>query len=272
MMQAFKNKFINEERMKIVNIPLEILYPNPNQPRKVFDETALSELADSIRRYGVIQPITVRKTEKGYEIIAGERRYRACKLNGAETIPAIIINADNDKSAILALLENLQREDLCFFEIAEAYQNLIREQGMTQEELAKKVGKSQSTIANKLRLLKLSPRVKKSVRELELTERHARAILPIKNEDEQMKVLHIIYEKQLNVQQTEELVINILAGKEKPKKKRTLPSLRDIRIFTNTIKKALEVMEHNGLKTEMKKNDFDWGTEYVIKVENSDKT
>lgn len=267
MMQAFRNKFNNEERMKIVNIPLEIIYPNPNQPRKNFEDGTLNELAESIDQYGVIQPITARKIDRGYEIIAGERRYRACKLLGLATIPAIIINADDNKSAILALLENLQREDLCFFEIAEAYQNLIREQGMTQDELARKVGKSQSTIANKLRLLRLSPKVKKLVREFALTERHARAILSVTNEDEQLSVLRTVYDKQLNVQQTEELVLKLLKDKPEKKKKEPFPAFKDLRIFTNTIKKALSVMEQNGVKANMKKNDFDWGIEYIIKVE-----
>lgn len=267
MMQAFKSKFNNEERMKIINIPLEIIYPNPNQPRKNFEDNTLGELAESIRQYGVIQPITARKIDRGYEIIAGERRYRACKMIGLATIPTIVINADDNKSAILALLENLQREDLCFFEIAEAYQNLIREQGMTQDELARKVGKSQSTIANKLRLLRLSPSVKKLVREFELTERHARAILPITGEEEQLSVLKTIYDKQLNVQQTEELVLNLMKDKPAKKPKEKFPMFKDVRIFTNTVKKALAAMEQNGIKADMKRNDFDWGFEYIIKVE-----
>lgn len=270
MIQAFKNKFTNDERMKILNIPLDIIHPNPNQPRKNFTDTALSELADSIAEHGVIQPITVRKLDNEYEIIAGERRYRACKRLALPAIPAIVINADNNKSAILALLENLQREDLCFFEIAEAYQNLLREQGMTQDELAKKVGKSQSTIANKLRLLKLSPKVKKLIREFSLTERHARAILPLQTEDLQLEALRIISDKQLNVQQSEDLVLAMQCEQPKKKPKKKFPAFKDIRILTNTIKSALAAMEKSGLKTTMKKNDFDWGCEYTIKVEKED--
>jgi len=267
MMHAFKNKFTPEDRMKIINIPLEIICPNPNQPRKTFDSASISELAESIAEYGVIQPITVRKELRGYEIVAGERRYRACKSIGLPTIPAIVISADNNKSAILALLENLQREDLCFFEIAEAYQNLLREQGMTQDELAKKVGKSQSTIANKLRLLKLSPHVKKLVREAELSERHARAVLALGSEQEQLDVITYVKEKQLNVQQTEDLVLSMLSRKPEKKKKKQFPAFKDLRIFTNTLKNALAAMEKSGVKTVMKKTDFDWGVEYTIKVE-----
>ncbi|MCX7714380.1 MAG: nucleoid occlusion protein [Clostridia bacterium] len=266
MMQVLKNKFTNEERMKIINIPLEIIHPNPNQPRKHFDSVALEELASSIAEYGVIQPITVRKVNKGYEIIAGERRFRASEMLGLPTIPAIVLHADDNKSAIFALLENLQREDLCFFEIAEAYQNLIREQGMTQDELARKLGKSQSTIANKLRLLKLGPRVKKMIREFSLTERHARALLHLSSEEKQLEAIRIICEKKLNVQQTEKLVEMLLKERSEKKSKPSFPAFKDIRIFTNTVRKALEMMKQSGVEADMQKNDFEWGTEYIIKV------
>lgn len=265
-MQAIKSKFISEERMKVVNIPLDIIHPNPNQPRKVFDTASLEELADSIRQNGVIQPITVRRAGQEYEIIAGERRWRACVSLAMPSVPAIVINADDAKSALLALLENLQREDLCFFEIAEAYQKLLREQGMTQDELAKRMGKSQSTIANKLRLLRLSPKTRLLIREYGLTERHARAILSVSSEDEQERILKIIHDRQLNVKQTEEL-INSAAAAPKKKKRELFPFFKDLSIFTNTIKQAVAAMEHNGVKTNVTKNDFDWGIEYIIKLE-----
>jgi ParB family chromosome partitioning protein len=266
MIQALKNKFTTEEKMKIMNIPLEMIHPNPYQPRKYFDSVSLEELAESIQQYGVIQPITVRKVDNEYEIIAGERRFRASQSIGLATIPAIVINADDNKSAILALLENLQREDLCFFEIAEGYQNLIREQGMTQDELARKIGKSQSTIANKLRLLKLSPQVKKLVREYGLTERHARALLHLESEEKQLEASKIIFERKLNVQQSEALIEAMLKAKQPKKARPRFPAFKDVRIFTNTVKKALEMMKQNGVQANMEKNDFDWGIEYVIKV------
>lgn len=265
MIQALKNKFTGEEKLKIVNIPLELIRPNPNQPRKYFDSTALEELACSIREYGVIQPITVRRNGAEYEIIAGERRFRASESIGVETIPAIVIHADDNKSAILALLENLQREDLCFFEVAEGYQNLIREQGMTQEDLARKIGKSQSTIANKIRLLKLPPMVKRLVREYGLTERHARALLHLTDEQKQMEAVKIICERGLNVQQSENLVKSML--REKPRKPSIkFAAFRDVRVFTNTVKRAIDVMKQSGVDADMEKNDFEWGIEYIIKV------
>ena len=150
-MQVFKSK--EKGLMKVVSIPIHNIFPNPAHPRKYFDSISLEELTASIKEFGVLRPISVRKVRCGYEIIAGERRFRAAENAGLDTIPAIIMNIDDKKSAILALLENLQRDDLSFFEIAESYQNLIHAQGMTQEEIAKKLGKSQSTIANKLRLL-----------------------------------------------------------------------------------------------------------------------
>ena len=148
-------KQTQHDKTKVVSLPLYMIAPNPNQPRKYFDSAAMEELRNSIIEYGLLQPITVRRSGSEYELVAGERRFRAAQMAGLEEIPAIIIDADNDKSAILALLENLQREDLSFFEIAESYKNLIREQGLTQTELASRVGKSQASVANKMRLLRL---------------------------------------------------------------------------------------------------------------------
>lgn len=256
--------------MRIVNLPMDCIRPNPYQPRKHFDAISLNELSASIREFGVIQPISVRRADNGYEIIAGERRFRAAESIGLTEIPAIIMNADNNKSALLALLENLQREDLCFFEIAEGYQKLIREQGMTQDDLAKKLGKSQSTIANKLRLLRLSPRVKKIIRDFSLTERHARALLNIPDEESQLMAAQTICRQRLNVQQSEELIRQIMSAKSSaPRQTIKIPTLKDVRIFTNTVKKALEIMRENGVDADMEKKDFDWGVEYVIKVKTS---
>ena len=148
-MQVFRSK--EKESMKVVSLPIHSIFPNPAQPRKFFDTVSLEELTESIEEFGILQPITVRKVRGGYELVAGERRFRAAENAGLDSVPAIILNVDEKKSALLALLENLQRDDLSFFEVAESYQNLIKTQGMTQEEIAKKLGKSQSNIANKLR-------------------------------------------------------------------------------------------------------------------------
>ena len=267
MIEAFK-KYFNSDRMRVVNLPMYSIRPNPYQPRKHFDAISLKELSASIEEFGVIQPISVRRVEDGYEIIAGERRFRAAENIGLTEIPAIIMNADENKSALLALLENLQREDLCFFEIAEGYQKLIREQGMTQDDLARKLGKSQSTVANKLRLLRLSPRVKKMIRDFSLTERHARALLNIPDEERQMKAVHAICRGHLNVQQSEMLIREIMSAVPEEQQNQTvkIPTLKDVRIFTNTVRKALDLMKESGVDADMQKKEFEWGVEYVIKV------
>lgn len=246
----------------IFQIPLDKVYPNPNQPRKYFDKTALFELAESIREYGVIQPITVRESEDGYELIAGERRWRGAYMAGLETIPCIIVEASDRKSALLSLLENLQREDLSFFEVAESYKNLIKDQGMTQEELAYKVGKSQSSVANKLRLLKLPPRVKKIIRDYGLSERHARALLQLPGEEAQTAAALKICESRLNVAQSEELIKAMLRDKTYvPIKKRETDN---VKIFDNTIKKVMNTAKKQGLTAECTEEEHDWGVEYRI--------
>lgn len=262
MIEAIKN---TKKRTRVYDIPVLSIKPNPNQPRKFFDASALRELSESIMEYGVLQPITVRKIRCGYELISGERRLRATQLAGIETIPAIIVNADNDKSAILALLENLQREDLSFFEIAEGYQKLIKEQGLTQDDIAKKLGKSQSTVANKIRLLKLTPIVRKIIREYSLTERHARALLSL-DPEKQLIAVRNICDRNLNVRQSEEMIAQMVSEKNKKNQNVKINEISDVRLFTNTVKQAVELMREIGVDAKMEKNDFDWGIEYIIKV------
>lgn len=215
-MISFLRKSTVQDKMRIVSLPLYMIAPNPNQPRKYFEPQAMEELKNSIMEYGLIQPVTVRRRSGEYELVAGERRFRAAQMAGLDEIPAVIIEADNDKSAILALLENLQREDLSFFEIAESYKSLIREQGLTQTELALKVGKSQASVANKIRLLKLPPLVKKLIRDYDLTERHARALLLLNNEEKQLEAVKLICRDNMNVTQAEELVRTMNIPKPKP--------------------------------------------------------
>ena len=262
MIDIFKKE---REKIRVVNIPLSAIKPNPNQPRKNFDSAGLEELSASIAENGVLQPISVRKIRNIYEIVAGERRFRASKMAGLEKIPAIILEADENKSALIALLENLQREDLSFFEIAQGYQRLIRDQGITQEELAKRLGKSQSTVANKLRLLRFTPRVQMLISDYSLTERHARALLHLSSEDLQCDAAKTIYEQQLNVKQSEELVREMLNSKP-VKRQVKISAYHDMRMFTNTIKQAIDIMRENGVQADMKENAFDWGTEYIISV------
>ena len=174
------NAIFNREKTvnKVLSIHIDQILPNPYQPRKLFDEEELSGLSESIRSNGILQPLSVRRTTCGnYEIIAGERRFRACKQAGLEHVPCIVMDVDEQKSAILAILENIQRHDLSFFEQAEGIMRLIEEWGVTQEEAALRLGKAQSTIANKLRLLKIPPYLRHKILENGLTERHARALL-----------------------------------------------------------------------------------------------
>ncbi len=225
--------------------------PNPNQPRKTFHEEGIAELASSIRNYGLLQPITVRKTESGYfELIAGERRLRACKMLGETSIAAIVLepSAEQD-SAILAMIENLQRENLHFFEEAEGYLSLMKEHGFTQEMLARKLGKNQSTIANKLRILKLPKNVRGCIVQSGLTERHARTLLRLHNEEMQLRLIKTIVKNSLSVRETEQLVEQeikkLYDGETVTKKLAYL--FRDYRIYINTIKKAVNQIKDAGV-------------------------
>ncbi len=255
-----------DDQVRVISLPIYKIHPNPNQPRKYFDSIGMEELAASIEEFGVIQPITVRKVFDGYEIVAGERRFRAAENVGLDTIPAIIINADEEKSALIALLENLQREDLCFFEIAEGYRKLIHDKGMTQEELARKLGKSQSTVANKLRLLRLTPQVKRLIREYGLSERHARALLHLSDEESQMRAAREVCRKKLNVSQTEDLVHSMLKTQRETHQNIKVSSRGDFRMFTNTVKRALNLIRESGTPADMEKKEYDWGVEYRIIV------
>ena len=191
--------------VKVTGIPVEKLYPNPFQPRKDFDEREMMELAQSIEAYGIIQPIIVRPREDGFQIIAGERRFRACCLLGIREIPAIIQEMDDERVATISLIENLQRRELNYFEEANAYNRLINGFGLTQEELARKIGKSQAAIANKIRLLKLPLSVQSLILPERISERHARALLKLNSAEMQLEVVKQIYEKELTVKETEEL-------------------------------------------------------------------
>lgn len=265
-MLNFLRKATEQDKPRIVSIPLYMIAPNPNQPRRYFDSASMEDLKNSILEYGLIQPITVRRKSGEYELIAGERRFRAAQMAGLEEIPAVIIEADNDKSAILALLENLQREDLSFFEIAESYKALIRDQGLTQTELASKVGKSQASVANKMRLLRLAPLVKKLIRDYDLSERHARALLLAGDEEKQLEAVKIVCRDNLNVTQTEELIRSMNAQKTKPIDELRVTTAKDVKVFKNTVKRAINMMQKSGIDAQLEENSFDWGTEYIIKI------
>ncbi len=256
---------------KIENIPIFSIRPNPYQPRKHFDKVSLEELAQSIKIHGIIQPIAVRYNGTSYELVAGERRLKAAKLIGLTHVPAVIMEMTDRESAHIALIENIQRENLNFLEEAEGYMVLLNDYGMTQENLANELGKSQSTIANKLRLLKLPPMVKNIILEKGLTERHARALLRLPSESLQLKCLAKIVTKCLNVKQTDEMVKGVLEGilkrgvKKNPgqKEKRYV---KDIRLFTNTVKQAVDIMQKAGVPAKYVTNMKDDKVEIVIEI------
>lgn len=225
---------------EITNIRVDNIFPNAYQPRKLFKEEALEELSQSIKEHGIIQPITVRKMGDKFELVAGERRWRAARMLELEVVPCNIIEITDAQSAEIALLENLQRENLNFMEEAEAYYNLINEHNFTQEELAKRMGKKQSTIANKLRLLKLSEKVRVLCLENNLTERHARALLSLPTEQLQLKVIKKVIANSLNVKKTEELInTELLKLASQQMKKRKGKGVLPGKLYVNTIKQVL---------------------------------
>ncbi|MBC1522149.1 nucleoid occlusion protein [Listeria aquatica] len=258
---------------RVEEIPLNQIMPNQFQPRTVFDQEKIEELAETIKIHGLIQPIVLREMEENseesrYEIIAGERRYRAAVYLEMETIPAIVQEFTDDESAALALIENLQREQLTPIEEAVAYQSLLEMNGVTQEALAKQVGKSQSAVANKLRLLKLPKGIQEAVLAKEISERHARSLLALESEEDQLKVLDKIRDNHLNVKQTDELIREFLTKKdEKPKKKANLRLVsKDARIALNTIKESVSMVQKGGMDLNINEQESDDFFEITIQI------
>lgn len=248
---------------QVLLIPNEIIYPNPNQPRRAFNQEELVNLAISIRMNGILQPITVRETEKGYEVVSGERRLRAARLSGLLTVPCIVIDVNNFKSAIYALIENLQRQNLGYFEEAAAIEKLMKDFGLSQDEVAKQIGKAPSTVSNKLRLLALPKKTREKLCENGLSERHARALLRLP-EDKTEAAVDKIIEKKLNVTQTEEYIEELLT--EKDNKRITKTMFSDVKIFLKTINHAVDTMKKAGIKADIKKEEKDESFVYHIKI------
>lgn len=263
------------ELQSVQRISPESIVPNPFQPRKTFHDDSLQELAASIREFGVIQPLLVRRQGDVFELIAGERRLRASKLAGLSEVPAIIRELDDKEMAELAMIENLQREDLHFLEEAEGYQHLIASFNFTQEELARRVGKNQSTIANKLRLLKLAPEVRQAVVGQSLTERHARALLKLEDTRMQIEVLDGVKEKGLNVRETEDLIETYTGNISREKEKQATPKqtvvkiIKDVRIFINTINSVINQMKKSGMDITVKQDIEGDYVNISIQVKNS---
>lgn len=252
---------------EIKKIPIDDIVPNRFQPRTVFDESKIEELSRTIHTHGIIQPIVVRQFEAGkYEIIAGERRWRAMKKLGWEVVPAILKDMNDTETASVALIENLQREELSPIEEAIAYGKLLELHHLTQEALAQRLGKGQSTVANKLRLLKLPEEVQDALLNKVITERHARSLIPLKDESKQVQLLAEIIEKGLNVKQTEERVLKLLEKQEvKPKHKRKAFS-KDMRIAVNTIRQSLSMVTDSGIKLDAEEEEFEEYYQFTIKI------
>jgi ParB family chromosome partitioning protein len=276
--------FVLNNESKISDIPIIKIRPNKSQPRKHFNEDELKALSHSISENGILQPLTVRKVSSfEYELIAGERRLRASVLAGLKKVPCIVIKCSEKESAVFALLENLQRSDLGIFEEARGIARLIRRYGLTQAEAASKLGKTQSSVANKLRLLRLTYEEQEWIENAGLTERHARALLRINNENLRREALSKIISDRLNTQQADNLVSTMLSNCPEPtvKKKqgKRKAVIKDVRIFVNTINKAVDTMRLAGIDAKAEKSDTDNFIEYTIRIpkkqvssDNQDKT
>lgn len=258
------------EKEKVHDLPVSQIVPNPYQPRTVFQEDKIEELAQTIKTHGFIQPIVVRKKDEKYEIIAGERRFRAAKLLNLETIPAIIKQFNDAQTASVALIENLQREGLTAIEEARAYAQLIELHNLTQESLAQRLGKGQSTIANKLRLLQLPDEVQQAILQRQITERHARALIGLKDPQLMISMLNKIIENHLNVKQTEELVKKMKEDLEGPKKEKKKPIRKgiskDIRLAMNTIRQSLDMVTQSGMTIDTEEEEHEEYYQFTIKI------
>ena len=273
MMKSVLTLVSGREDRVLRRIRISEIVRNPNQPRRYFDPEAIATLAESIRQYGVLNPLTVRRTGNGgYELVAGERRLRAARVAGLTDVPCLLINADGEDSSVIALVENLQRRDLDFFEEANGFKRLIDQFGLTQEEAARKVGKTQSAVANKLRLLR-SQQNMELIRRNNLTERHARALLRLSEEADRINVTNYIIEHELNVSRTEEYIDEFLKAKEKPEPlpeqdggRHVVRLFKDVRFFLNTLNRAVGVMVDSGIGATVQQQESDDGLTLTISI------
>ncbi|WP_418984710.1 ParB/RepB/Spo0J family partition protein [Agathobaculum sp.] len=274
MMKSVLTLVSGREDRVLRRVRISEISRNPNQPRRYFDPEAIATLAESIRQYGVLNPLTVRRTAGGgYELVAGERRLRAARVAGLTDVPCLLINADGEDSSVIALVENLQRRDLDFFEEANGFKRLIDQFGLTQEEAARKVGKTQSAVANKLRLLRLSQQNMELIRRNNLTERHARALLRLSEEADRINVTNYIIEHELNVSRTEEYIDEFLKAKEKPEPlpeqdggRHVVRLFKDVRFFLNTLNRAVGVMVDSGIGATVQQQESDDGLTLTISI------
>ena len=259
------------EERSLRRIRVSDIARNPNQPRKYFDPEAIVQLAESIRQYGVLNPLTVRRSPSGgYELVAGERRLRAARVAGLNEVPCLVIAADNEDSSAIALVENLQRRDLDFFEEAYGFKRLIDQYGLTQDEAARKVGKTQSAVANKLRLLRLSQKNMELIRSANLTERHARCLLRLDSEDERINATNYIIEHDLNVSRSEQYIEELLKERETElpvqQERKVVRLIKDVRFFLNTLNRAVGVMVDSGIGATVQQQDSEDGLTLTIVI------
>lgn len=256
-MQALRSR-PGLRRGGIIYLSPDELLPNPVQPRRHFDDEGLAELSESIRNYGILNPLTVRLRGGRYELVAGERRLRAAKLAGLRELPCLLVDVNLEDASLLALVENLQRQDLDFIEEAAGIRQLILLFGMSQEEAARRLGKSQSAVANKLRLLRLPPDVLDALKENGLTERHGRALLRLRDAESQRAALAWIVEKELSVAATDAYVESLLSAQEEREEKsapRRTFVLKDVRVFLNTVSRSIELMKQGGIEAGMQRQE-----------------
>ena len=255
MKNTLKSDFLSS---RVRYIPLERIVPNPHQPRRDFDPEGLKELTDSIRQYGILQPATVRTRGKEYELVAGERRFRAAKMAGLKELPCLIAQVGEEDSALLALMENLQRRDLDCWEEAQAIARLISRYGLSQEEAARRLGRAQPTVANKLRLLRLPEDVRALLRENGLTERHARALLRLQDPEVQRRAAGDIVRRGMNVAQAEAYVEKLLQSAQvTPPRGRSTYIIKDVRLFLNSVDRGLHLMRQAGVDAGWDRQDTD---------------
>ena len=253
MKKTQKDEFLSS---RVRYIPINTVRPNPQQPRRSFDETALRELADSIRAYGILQPLTVRDRGGFYELVAGERRLRAARIAGLREVPCLVAEVGEEDAALLALIENLQRRDLDYMEEAAAIARLIGRYGLSQQQAADKLGKSQPAIANKLRLLRLAPPVIDCLRQYGLTERHARTLLRLTDPEQQLAAARHMGQRGLNVAQAEQYVDALtVENRTAPPQRRPTYIIEDVRLFLNSVERGVRLMQSAGVGAEVGRRD-----------------
>ncbi len=269
-LKMLKTSSKNKANCQIQLLPHEIISPNPHQPRVRFDYNELEGLAVSVRTNGMLQPINVRRLGDGrYELISGERRLRAARMVGMTKIPCVVMDVSDEQSALFAIIENVQRQNLDFFEEAVAIERLMTDHALSQEEISRKLGKAQSTLSNKLRLLRLPEELRDKITYTGLTERHARALLTLPDNSTRSRVLDIIIERHLTVAESERL-INDVSRRKKAKSRPRMTAYKDMRIFLNTLNHAVDAIRKAGIEADTAKSETDEYFEYVIRISKPD--